>query len=63
MTLEQLIKDEAKLARKQGKAEGMNLLNELYTRLIQDNRIEEMQAATTDEELRKKLFEEYGIEV
>ena len=65
MTVDQLIKDESKLARKEGIEEGIkegtSLLNELNKRLIQDNRIDELKAATTDPELQRKLFKEYGL--
>ncbi|HBZ03583.1 MAG TPA: hypothetical protein DEO83_07235 [Lachnospiraceae bacterium] len=61
------IKDESNLAKKtgieEGKTSGMNLLNELNMHLIQDNRLEDLKAATTDMELQKKLFKEYEIEV
>ena len=73
MTVEQLIKDEAKLARKEGREEGRQegleegetnattRLNKLIECLIQDNRIDELKASITDNDLRNKLFKEYGI--
>lgn len=61
------IKDESNLAKKTGIEEGktsvMNLLNGLNMHLVQDNRLEDLKAATTDMELQKKLFKEYEIEV
>ena len=63
MTVEELIKGEANLARKEGRKEGMNYLDELNTHLIQDNRIDDLKASINDEELRNKLFEEYGISI
>ena len=66
MTVEQLIKDEAKLAKKQGVKEGktlgMELLTELYDKLARDNRFEDIKASFNDEELRMQLFKEYGID-
>ena len=67
MTVEQLIKDESKLAKKEGikegKKEGMDLMAELISRLRQDNRLEDIDACITDPEYRMKLFKEYGINI
>ena len=58
MTVEQLIKDEGKLAKK----EGMDLVNKLNSLLLNDNRLDELKASTTDEALQQKLLKEYGLE-
>ena len=59
MTVEQLVKDEAKLAKK----EGMDLMAELISRLRLDNRLEDIDACIADTKYRMKLFEEYGINI
>ncbi len=46
----------------EGKAEGETRLAALMERLIQDNRLEELQQALKDPELRKSLFKEFEIE-
>ncbi len=62
MTVEQLIKDEAKLAKKAGVEEGRESLNKLNMLLIQDGRLDDLKASTMDKELQEQLFKEYGIE-
>ncbi len=73
MTVEQLIKDEAKLAQKKGEEigearglkkgleQGQKRLNTLYSFLIRDNRIDELKDAITNPNLQEELFAEYGI--
>ncbi|MBO5609972.1 MAG: hypothetical protein J5929_06375 [Eubacterium sp.] len=67
MTVEQLIKDEAYLARKagveEGRKEGQDTLNYLNECLLNDGRLDDLQKAIKDEELRKKLFKEYNIDI
>ena len=43
------------------KAEGKARLGDLINRLIQDQRMEEIQIASTDPEKREQLYKEYGI--
>lgn len=43
------------------KAEGEARLGDLINRLIQDQRMEEIQMASTDSEKREQLYKEYGI--
>ncbi|MFR2320899.1 MAG: hypothetical protein ACLS7S_01940 [Blautia wexlerae] len=43
------------------KAEGEARLGDLINRLIQDQRMEEIQMASTDPEKREQLYKEYGI--
>ena len=43
------------------KAEGEARLGDLINRLIQDQRMEEIQIASTDPEKREQLYKEYGI--
>ena len=43
------------------KAEGKARLGDLINRLIQDQRMEEIQMASTDPEKREQLYKEYGI--
>ena len=43
------------------KAEGEARLGDLINRLIQDQRMEEIQKASTDPEKREQLYKEYGI--
>ena len=67
MTVEQLIKDEAYLARKAGVEEGIekgqDALNYLNECLLNDGRMDDLQKAIKDEELRKKLVKEYNIDI
>lgn len=46
----------------EGKAEGEQLLAALMERLISDNRIEDVKLAVSDEQVRRRLYREYGIE-
>ena len=69
MTVEQLIKDEAKLAHKKGfsegeakgKAEGINLINELHNRLLKDKRYDDLEKSTVDKDYQNQLLAEYGL--
>ncbi len=45
----------------EGKAEGEARLNELLTRLKEDNRIDELLRVTADQELKEKLYKEYEL--
>ncbi len=45
-----------------GKAEGEQLLADLMERLISDNRMEDVKLAVRDEQARRRLYREYGIE-
>ena len=45
-----------------GKAEGEQLLAALMERLIADNRMEDVKLAASDEQVRRRLYREYGIE-
>ena len=44
-----------------GQIQGEVRLGSLITRLIQDQRMEEIQMASTDPEKREQLYKEYGI--
>ncbi len=69
MTVEQLIKDEAKLAHKKGfsegeakgKAEGINLINDLHNRLLKDKRYDDLEKSTVDKDYQNQLLAEYGL--
>lgn len=50
-----------KTLREEGREEGRQMM-ELTRNLIWDNRLEELLKATEDEELRRNLIEEYGID-
>lgn len=41
---------------------GMELLSRLNLRLIEDKRYEDIERSARDDEYRKQLFQEYGIE-
>ncbi len=49
--------------REEGREEGEERVNELYALLLDANRIEDMRRATKDKEYRKKLYEEFGLEI
>jgi flagellar biosynthesis/type III secretory pathway protein FliH len=44
-----------------GRTVGENKLAELINRLLADNRQEDIARVTSDEEVRRKMYEEYGI--
>jgi hypothetical protein len=46
---------------KEGRAVGENKLAELINRLLADNRQEDIARVTSDENVRRKMYEEYGI--
>ncbi|MDO4345508.1 MAG: PD-(D/E)XK nuclease family transposase [Eubacteriales bacterium] len=48
-------------SRKEGYAEGQASINELHSRLLTDNRIEDLKRSTTDPAFQIQLLEEYGI--
>ena len=54
-----------KRGEKRGEARGIkkgeNRLNDLYERLMRDNRLDDMKKAMADEEYREKLYEEYKL--
>ena len=54
-----------KRGEKHGEARGIkkgeNRLNDLYERLMRDNRLDDMKKAMADEEYREKLYEEYKL--
>ena len=54
-----------KSGEKHGEARGIkkgeNRLNDLYERLMRDNRLDDMKKAMADEEYREKLYEEYKL--
>lgn len=41
---------------------GMELINRLYLRLIEDKWYEDVERAARDDEYREQLFQEYGID-
>ncbi|MDD6195006.1 MAG: hypothetical protein PUB19_08920 [Lachnospiraceae bacterium] len=45
-----------------GLQRGLELMNTLYSRLIEDDRIEDMKRATKDTEFQRQLMKEYGIQ-
>lgn len=49
-------------AKRQGLAEGRSEMKQLTQKLLQDNRIEDLQKAFEDEAYLQKLMEEYRIE-
>ena len=59
--LRELFKDELEDARENGKTEAMSRLNELYNKLEQDGRREELFQALSDQEVLAKLYKEYGM--
>ena len=69
MTVEQLIKDEAKLAEKngydkgktEGKAEERIIINNLNSLLLKDNRQEDLIKSLSDPEFQNQLLKEYGL--
>ena len=40
---------------------GMDLVNQLYGKLLSDGRMEDLKKATNDKGFRESLMEEYGI--
>ena len=73
MTVEQLIKDEASLAYKKGKTEGLAegrtegrasgvaLINQLHSLLINDGRMDDLKKSINDSEYQEKLIREYKL--
>lgn len=45
-----------------GKREGINIINLLNQKLLQDNRQEDILRSITDPEFQKKLLAEYALE-
>ena len=50
-----------KLGEKRGMELGENRANQLYRYLIEQNRTEDIVRATTDEEYREKLYQEFNL--
>ena len=46
-----------------GKREGINIINLLNKKLLQDNRQEDILRSVTDPEFQKKLLAEYALDV
>ena len=46
---------------KRGKKQGEKRLNNLNEKLLNDNRIDDLKKAITDESYREKLYKEYGL--
>lgn len=46
----------------QGMQRGLDLMNALYGKLIEDNRIEDIKRATQDVEYQRQLMQEYRID-
>ena len=69
MTVEELINAEAKHAAKEAKKEGIkegikegsSLINTLNSRLIEDNRLEDLKRASKDIEYQNELLKEYNL--
>ena len=55
-------RDEAREeGRKEGRKEGENSLSRLMSILLKNGKTDEAMAATESEEIRKQLYEKYGI--
>ena len=52
---------ESEKLRAQGQAQGENRLGSLINRLIQDQRMEEIQIVSTDPKRREQLYKEYNL--
>ena len=52
---------ESERLKAEGQARGKTRLGNLINRLIQDQRIEEIQIASTDPKIREQLYKEYNL--
>ncbi|MBR6402619.1 MAG: Rpn family recombination-promoting nuclease/putative transposase [Eubacterium sp.] len=59
MTVEELIKDEAKIAKREGRQEERKLLNKLTELLINDDRIDDLKKSSIDSNYQDILIAEY----
>ena len=51
------------IGEERGEARGIHEINTLNLRLLDDNRLEDMQRAMVDTDYQKELMKEYGIGV
>ncbi len=73
MTVEEMIKAEARYAaknakkeglregRKEGRKEGVDAITRLFSYLLDDERYDDIKRASTDEDFQKQLLNEYDI--
>ncbi len=61
MTVEEMIKAEARYAAKKAKIEGRKEISNLVARLIDDERFDDLKRSSTDECFQKQLLNEYNI--
>lgn len=55
------IKKEKEWSREEGIAEGQKRITSLYQRLLEEERMEDMQKALKDNAYQKQLLKEYGL--
>ena len=51
------------IGEERGEARGIHEINTLNLRLLDDNRLEDMQRAMVDTDYQKELMREYGIDI
>lgn len=65
MYMELLLRDERREARKkglaEGRAEGSKVINLLNKKLLEDERMNDLQKSITDEAYQQKLLKEYSL--
>ena len=65
MTVEEMIKAEArfaaKKAKKEGRKEGIDAITRLFSYLVDDERYDDIKRASTDEDFQKQLLDEYNV--
>lgn len=60
-TMEYIRREEREIGREEGLKEGEALLSELLSRLLADNRLEDIRLAAGSEKERKRLYQEYRL--
>lgn len=61
MTLAHLMENAEERGRKEGRAEGVERVNQLIQALIQAGRLDDLERASRDAEYQETLFEEFNL--
>ena len=61
MTFEYLLDEREREGKEIGKEIGEDRVNQLNTKLLEAERIDDLKRSTADPEFRKKLFEEFAL--
>ena len=59
--IKQGIKEGRKEGIKEGRIQGQQRINNLFSRLVQDNRMKDLERSVQDPQYQEKLLKEYGL--